>query len=245
MKRSVAFDRVARLTPLFCFTIAAVAIYLVRYHVFFWDTVQLGSKHAHFYYEHNFATLLLPQEIDSGHPPTFGLYLAALWLIFGKTLPVSHFAMLPFVWGILYFLWKIGKSITEERKALFLLGMAMVDPTLASQCLLISPDVALACFFLMGVYAILQRHKWLKLLAMLGLAMVSMRGMMTVAALFCFEITIYFKPSLNPLSLKGRPLRGEFAPLGDRGSGGHWYFRTLLYYLKKKQFFIYLPVCSD
>lgn len=174
------------------FIIAALATYLVRHHVFFWDTVQLGSKHAHFYYETSFSALLLPVDIDSGHPPTFGLYIALMWSFFGKTLPVSHFAMLPFIWGIIYFLWQLGKHIAGERKAGFLLLLAMVDPTLAAQCLLVSPDVVLACFFLMGLFAILQQRNALKALAMLGLAMISMRGMMTVAALFLFEIAIHF-----------------------------------------------------
>ncbi len=193
-KRVTLFERVTRFSFIlpFFFALALLATYLVRHHVFFWDTVQLGSKHAHFYYETGFTQLLLPEEMDSGHPPTFGMYLASLWMLFGKNLPVSHFAMLPFIWGILYFLWKIGKQIAGEQNAVFLLLLAVADPTLSAQCLLVSPDVALVCFFVMGVYAVLQDRNWLKALAMLGLAMISMRGMMTVAALFFFEIGINF-----------------------------------------------------
>jgi len=179
------------------FALAFLATYLVRDHVFFWDTVQLGSKHAHFYYETGFTQLLLPPEFDSGHPPTFGLYLAMMGTIFGKTLPVSHFAMLPFLFGIIYFLWQLGKYLAGERNAVFLILLAIADPTLAAQCVLVSPDVVLTCFFLMGVFAILQDRNILKIVAMLGLAMISMRGMMTVAALFVFEITIHFKTGRN------------------------------------------------
>ncbi|MBK7873786.1 MAG: hypothetical protein IPJ74_25570 [Saprospiraceae bacterium] len=170
--------------------IAIITLWLVRNHVFFWDTVQLGSKHAHWYYENNFKYLLLPEEIDSGHPPIFGMYLATLWKIFGKSLTVSHFAMLPFVLGIIYFLLQIGKYLVNEKYAPLLVLLNLLDPTLAAQCLLISPDVILVCFFLMGLYAVLEQKNWLKTLAMLGLAMISMRGMMVVMILFLLEITI-------------------------------------------------------
>lgn len=197
--RVARFKRVTRLLP-FLF-LAILVTFLVRHHVFFWDTVQLGSKHAHFYYENHFSKLLLPEEIDSGHPPTFGLYIAAMWLIFGKTLTVSHFAMLPFLFGIIYFLWEIGKWIAGQDRVIFLLLLVLADPTLAAQCILVSPDVVLVCFFLMGIYAILKNQNWLKALAMLGLAMISMRGMMTVAALFLFEVSINFKNRRSLLQL--------------------------------------------
>jgi len=170
---------------------AFLATWLVRDHVFFWDTVQLGSKHAHWYYENDFHTLLLPEQFDSGHPPVFGMYLAVLWQWFGKSLPVSHFAMLPFLFGIIFFLWKIGAKLTNRKFAPFLLLLAFADPVLAAQSLLASPDVALVCFFLMGVWGIFTRQNGWKVLAALGLAMISMRGMMTVVVLFLFDWLAY------------------------------------------------------
>lgn len=186
----------AKLEPVFiisAFLFVLLVTYLVRHHVFFWDTVQLGSKHAHFYYENHFSQWLLPASIDSGHPPTFGIYLAFVWSLFGKSLAVSHFAMLPFLFGILYFLWQIGKIIAGERNAVLLVLLGIADPTLAAQGVLISPDIVLACFFLMAVCAILKDQKILKTLTLLGLALISMRGMMTVAALFLFEIALQNK----------------------------------------------------
>lgn len=173
--------------------LAVLATWLVRHHVFFWDTIQLGSKHAHWYYENHFKYLLLPTEIDSGHPPVLGMYLAFMWQIFGKSLMVSHFAMLPFLFGIIYFLWQIGKYLVNKKPAPLLLLLCLVDPTLAAQSLLVSPDVILICFFLMGLHAVFQDKNWLKTLAALGLATISMRGMMVVMVLFLFEIGINFQ----------------------------------------------------
>ena len=32
---------------------------------FFWDTLQLASRHAHFFYENGFSSLFLPNDMDS------------------------------------------------------------------------------------------------------------------------------------------------------------------------------------
>ena len=84
------------------FAVVAWATWVVRGHFFFWDTVQLASQHAQFFLENGFSTFLLPDEMDSGHPPTFGFYLALVWRVFGKTLSISHLAMLPFLLGIVW-----------------------------------------------------------------------------------------------------------------------------------------------
>ena len=84
--------------------IVTIVTWLVADHSFFWDTVQLASKHAHWYYENNFHYLFLPETINSGHPPLFGMYLAVCWQLLGKSLIVSHFSMLPFLLAIIVLL---------------------------------------------------------------------------------------------------------------------------------------------
>ncbi|MFQ5447100.1 MAG: ArnT family glycosyltransferase [Saprospiraceae bacterium] len=165
----------------------------VSHHPFFWDTIQLASKHAHFYYENNFSSLLLPNEIDSGHLPAFGMYIAAMWKLFGKSLPVSHFAMLPFLLGIVFFLTKIGDKLAGRRWGPWLALLCLADPVLAGQAVLVSPDVALVCFFLMALWAIWEKKSkaWL-VFAVAGLGMVSMRGMMLGVALYAFYVFTSF-----------------------------------------------------
>ena len=77
------------------FIIGIALVWAVQHDPFFWDTVQLASKHAHHFYENGLRWTPLPPEIDSGHPPVFGYYLALAWTCFGKTLPASHCAMPP------------------------------------------------------------------------------------------------------------------------------------------------------
>lgn len=183
-----------RLYPLgFFLLLALVATWLSRDHVFFWDTVQLGSKHAHWYYENNFADWWLPAEIDSGHPPVFGMYLALCWKLFGYSLIVSHFAMLPFLWLLIWSLYRIGLHWLGPDKAGYLLWLTLVDPTLAAQAVMVSPDILLAAFFAFGVWAVLERRTLWLTLAALGLGIISMRGMMVAAGLYLFDICIHEK----------------------------------------------------
>ncbi len=154
---------------------------------FFWDTVQLASKHANFYLSTNFSTLLLPSEIDSGHIPTFGFYLALVWKLFGKTLWVSHLAILPFALGIVVQLYKLIEKFIPNKYCFFAFFLVLIDPTLLCQITLVSPDVPLVFFFLLGVNAALNRNRFMILLATVFLFLTSMRGMMVSLCILCLD----------------------------------------------------------
>jgi 4-amino-4-deoxy-L-arabinose transferase-like glycosyltransferase len=185
----------------YCATITLLTIF-VSNAPFFWDTVQLASKHGHFFYETDFQSFILPEEIDSGHPPLFGAFIALVWKALGKTLPVSHFAMLPFLFGIVTFLFLIGKKILGERHAPWLCLLCFADPVLASQSLLVSPDVVLACFFLMSIWAIWHQKASVLMLAVIVLGLISTRGMMLSLALFGFSVFVSVEKISSSLILK-------------------------------------------
>jgi len=170
------------------YLIGTLAYWLNKDNPFFWDTIQLGSKHAHFYYENNFQTFLLPENIDSSHPPFFGMYLAVLWKIFGQSLAVSHFSILPFTLLSIYALNEIGNYFLGAKRGIWLVILLLVDPTFAAQNVLISPDAVLMSCFLLGILAIIKNKNWLLVLAALGLAMISMRGMMVVVVFYILQI---------------------------------------------------------
>lgn len=164
--------------------VAILGISLSDTYFFFWDTVQLGSKHAHWFYENRFSTLFLPQEFDSGHIPAFGMYLAILWLIFGKSLLVSHWAMLPFLIGLIWqgLLW--SKKIKADRNYFLVLLVLFLNPVILSQATLVSPDVVLLFFFMLGLNAIYDQKDTYLLIAAIGLVLVSIRGMALAGSLF-------------------------------------------------------------
>lgn len=148
----------------------------------------MASKHGQYFFETNFASVILPETIDSGHIPAFGMYVAMMWKVFGKTLAVSHFAMLPFVVGIGYFILKIGGFLVGQKNAPWLLLLCFADPVLASQSILVSPDITLVFFFLMGLYSVwCSQNNGLLIIAVIGLGLTSMRGMMVAVGLFLFS----------------------------------------------------------
>jgi len=156
---------------------------------FFWDTVQLGSEHAAFFLSTDFARLLLPDSIDSGHIPAFGFYLGLAWKLFGRSLLVSHIAMLPFVAGILWQLSRLVGRFIPQKYSGWAFLMILADPTVLSQMTLMSPDVPLMFFFLMGVNAVLENKRTRLSAAVAFLFLTSMRGMMVATALFAADIT--------------------------------------------------------
>lgn len=169
--------------------VAVLTLVLTNIHnCFFWDTVQLGSAHATYYLSNNFSNLILPVDFDSGHIPTFGLYIALVWKIFGRNLEASHLAMLPFALGIVWQLYRLCQKIIRPEFAGIAMLMILADPSLLAQITLVSPDIPLALFFLMGINAVLEnRKKWL-LLAVLLLFLTSMRGMMVSLCLLGLDL---------------------------------------------------------
>jgi hypothetical protein len=168
---------------------------------FFWDTIQLASKHAHYFYESNFSSIILPNEIDSGHIPTLGIYIALIWKIFGKSLVLRHLAMLPFVWGIVYQSIQLTKRLFVGKWTIAAILLFLADATLMAQCTLVSPDVLLVFFFVMALNHFYSYKKVWFAIALAGLGLASMRGMMCFAALFIAHLII---KSLE------KPMKGNF-----------------------------------
>jgi hypothetical protein len=168
--------------------------WLLRNNPFFWDTVQLASKHAHWYFDNDFRFFLLPEAIDSGHPPLFGMYLAAIWKIFGKSLSVSHFALLPFLIGIVKRLWDLGVYLGNQKMAKYLILLILLDPFFAGQSVLVSPDIMLVFAFLSAIYCIYQHKGGQLIIYTILLALISMRGMMLCLSLYLWWVLLaYFK----------------------------------------------------
>lgn len=189
----------------FFFGIGSIAVFVLFFanvqNAFFWDTIQLGSQHATYYLNNHFISLALPDDIDSGHIPFFGFYLALVWKVFGRTLFVSHLAMLPFILGIFWQLNQLIKHFFESKYFGLTFCLLLLDPTLLAQMTLISPDVLLVFFFLLAFNSILKNHKIIVAISVLSLFLTSMRGMMISLLLLIIDIVcnIGFKRSFKEL----------------------------------------------
>ena len=156
---------------------------------FFWDTVQLASKQAHFFFENGFGTFILPPFIDSGHPPGFGALLAIAWMLFGKSLLISHVLLWPFVLANLTLAYQLGKLYLEDSfRAVFFPLLLLIDPVLAGQSILVSPDILVVFGFLLTWYGIKKENLILQTIGVVFLGAFSMRGMMVGAAMYVYAV---------------------------------------------------------
>jgi hypothetical protein len=210
--------------------VAAVATWFVGDNFFFWDTVQLASKHAHHFYQNGFSSLYLPDEIDSGHPPIFGYLLAVAWILFGKTLMVSHCYALFFLLILLFQSYHLGNFLLKKNGGIYLCGFLLASPVMASQAILVSPDVALCAFFMMGLNGIFQKRTPLLAIATLGLSMTSMRGMMVILVLFTtflYENRVFLKQNKINVLVLGEKIILPFLAAGLFGATFlAWHFFT-------------------
>jgi hypothetical protein len=165
--------------------VSLVACY--QHYFFFYDTTQLGAMHGLFYYENNFNRLVPPVAFDSGHVPFFGIYLAAAWFIFGKSLAVSHWLMLPFMLGTCWQSIKLLRFFMANHLLPIIALVLLLEPTYLAQCSLISPDTILVFFFFLALNSILHQEHKLLAFASVGLFMISMRGLMCCFGLFLFQ----------------------------------------------------------
>lgn len=174
-----------KLSPFYLFFI--ILTFASSHNFFFWDTIQLASRHAQWYYDNNFRYFLLPDSMNSGHIPFFGLSLALIWKIFNKSLFISHLFILPFLIGMVYQSSELIKYLFHRKNLLYVLTVFLLDPTLLSQSILVSPDIVLIFFFLFSLNMILKNKRRNLLSGILGLSLISMRGMMLCLVLFVFD----------------------------------------------------------
>lgn len=164
-----------------------IIIYLSSELPFFWDNVLLSSRYAQHFYENGYSTLILPSALDAGHPPFYGLYLAIVWKIFGKSLVSSHWAIFPFVVGIVFAFSGICKKVIGNTSFLiFVLFILVAEPSLLSQIAFAGIDIALLSITLLCVYSLFSgKVKWLYFLLPI-LSMLSLRGIIfSIGIGFC------------------------------------------------------------
>ena len=174
------------------FFIPYLILYLLSAHnALFWDTLQFAGDHPTWYYDTGFRYLLLPDACDSGHPPAFGMYLASLWKLAGRSLWVSHTAMLPFILLLVVQAIRTGELLFPQQKryAFWATLIVLTESVLLTQCTLVSPDICLMAFFLLALNAILSRSHGQLAVAVLLMAILSNRAIMVAFVLYLFRLS--------------------------------------------------------
>lgn len=179
--------------PLALFVVSVIVVYFIQNIGIFWDNVLFVSKVGTFLYNNGiFNWAAWPLDIDSGHPPFIGTYMALGWTVFGRSLLVSHLLMLPFVFG---FLWQIFRFcsyfVTDNKNLLFLFLLVIVDPTLLSQLVLVNPEIIQLFFLFLALNGVLRQKSWQTIVGLAFLGVVGYRGMMLCAGVFLTDLALH------------------------------------------------------
>jgi hypothetical protein len=165
----------------------------VQHNGFFWDNVWLVSTPAHWYYDNGFTLLTLPEAIDFGHPPLLGFYIAGVWRLVGKSVEVSHWAMLPVLLGIVWEAHRFVEAIMPEQhgwKRVVAVLFVLLDPVLLTHTALVAQDTLLLWAYLFCVNRLLAGRRGMLALGLVVLCFTSMRGMISAAALCLYDVSL-------------------------------------------------------
>lgn len=155
---------------------------------FFWDSA-LYCQISHYYYETNFSSLIVPPNLDpAGSPMIYWMYMALVWKLFGKTLLVSHLAVLPFLIGIAWEYYKLAKKFLPDYLTVIAMLLLIVEPTFISQSIYLGYDIPKAYLFLLALNALLEKRFALTSIAVCLLSLSSLRGMFLAFGLLSIHL---------------------------------------------------------
>ena len=156
---------------------------------FFGDHVTLVSAPANYFFDTRFHSLLLPPDLDTGHPPFYAAAVALVWLIFGRSLFVTHCITLICVLFLITQYYLLAKKLLDPKAQGFALLLFIFQPVILAQTAAMSSDILLTALFLAALNGWMrhQPRKWIMALAV-GL-MISLRGWVGLTALVFMDLT--------------------------------------------------------
>lgn len=190
-------------------TIYAVLLYFNMNHCYFWDNIQQTSKEAHWFYENNFSSILLPdfssQSAITGtgyHPPLTGIITALLWKIFGVKLWVSHVFIFAVALILIYNTIRLSERLFSDITAPWFTLLIMMDPTIMTQVAIASPDIILLTATVVSIRAVVWNKPFLLGISLVFLGLVNGRGMFACGIIFMFYISYTTKQLKDLLSFR-------------------------------------------
>ncbi|MEM7187494.1 MAG: hypothetical protein AAF466_12625 [Bacteroidota bacterium] len=158
---------------------------------FFWDGVSKAYR-ANWIYEHNFASLIVPTQFNSGHPPLWITSIAIFWTVLGKSVWAARLLLLIVNIGVGYQLLRLCKLAFEPVVPLAFFFLVIIDPTLMAQTTILNNDMLLLFFILLGLNS-LWKGQWLwYTLALSGMLLTNLRGIYCTIA-FCLIHALFVR----------------------------------------------------
>jgi hypothetical protein len=195
---------------IFCVPFWVVCLFYSSYYlsgyVYFSGNIPLTA--ADFFYETNFETLLIPDEIDTGFPAIEGIYLALCWKLFYNSLIINHLYLLPFRFIIIWQAMLLGEKVLGSFKAPLLVLTIIFSSALLQPNYMLLPQIFGLTFSLVVLNQIyplqdsIKRNSTLNIIALSCLFLTGFEGVIAVLILLIFEFSsIYVLEKSNPLSI--------------------------------------------
>lgn len=163
---------------------------------FFWDGVSKAYR-ANWIFEQNFASLIVPTQFNSGHPPLWITAIALFWSVFGQSVWAARLLLLIVNLGVFYQLFRLCQRSFEPIIPLVFFFLVALDPTLIAQTTILNNDMLLLFFILLGLNS-LWNGKWLLYtLALTGLLLTNLRGIYCTISLAIIHIAFVRYASLS------------------------------------------------
>ncbi len=183
---------------LFAFIFFILLTVYSLYIPFFWDGTFFSEIALHFF-EKGFGNFTGPAIPDTGGFPLYSAYLASVWKIFGKSLPVSHLAIFPFLLGIAYEYTKLAKRFLNPVFIPVSVLLLVCEPVLITQSVLMGYDILMVYFFMLALNALLADKKNIFALALILLCISSMRGIFLGFSMLILDVFINKKTNAGVL----------------------------------------------
>ena len=157
---------------------------------FYGDHVSLISAPANYFFDTGFQSLILPTELDTGHPPFYAVIHAGLWKLFGRNLMVSHLIGLIAILFLFYqFHLFCKKQLTDGQRKIAIL-LFLLQPTILAQTSLMSADIFVCGLYFSGLNALLTKKTNYLIFAIAVLLLISVRGIIVTG--FLLIAVFYF-----------------------------------------------------
>jgi len=167
---------------------------------FFWDSI-LNAKIAHIFYTQTTFSLDLPKNRDQ-LPPTFSIYIAGVWELFGRHLTASHWAIFPFLVGISYHFLRLAKHLLQSQWVPIAMLLLLVEPTLLAQASMVAIDIPLVFCFLWSLSLIVREKRIGLYISLTALSLIYLRGTLAIPAIFLTDTGLYWLKYKRLPSLK-------------------------------------------
>lgn len=165
-----------------------VATALLQKLPFSGDQVALISHPANILYESGFKTLITPADYDTGHPPIIPALFAGIWMIFGRTLFISHLFMLLTVILLYNTFIKFCSRFLSTDLLFIPTILFLCFPLISVQNMSMGADIFIALFFFWALNAAFDKKEPLFIISCALLLLASLRGIPCIIILILIRI---------------------------------------------------------